>query len=86
MIMRCGACGEKIEVPDSLVDGQHVRCPFCNEKTAYSKPTRIELPVAADIEKKAKPKLAIRRPQVMNSGTAGSESVVNAVESRLLAA
>lgn len=62
MIMRCGACGEKIEVPDSLVDGQHVRCPFCNEKTAYSKPTRIELPVTADIEKKVKPKLAIRRP------------------------
>ena len=80
--MRCGACGEKIEVTDSLVDGQHVICPFCNEKTAYSKPTRVELPVVADVEKKVKPKLAIRRPQVMNSGTAGSESVVNAVESR----
>ena len=62
MIMKCGACGEKIEVPDSLVDGQHVRCPFCNEKTAYSKPTRVELPIVADSKKKAKPKLAIQRP------------------------
>jgi len=34
-------------VPASLADGQHVRCPYCGEKSEFSKPRRIELPTGA---------------------------------------
>lgn len=68
MLIKCGACGESIEVSDGIVDGQHVRCPYCGEKTAYRKPTRIELPGAtmSDHEGK-KPKLGIHRPPQDNT-------------------
>ena len=68
MLIKCGACGESIEVSDGIVDGQHVRCQYCGEKTAYRKPTRIELPGAtmSDHEGK-KPKLGIHRPPQDNT-------------------
>ena len=31
----CPKCGEKLEIPCGLVDGQHLLCPFCNEKFSY---------------------------------------------------
>lgn len=43
MNIKCGFCGKAIVVADDLVDGQHVRCPYCGEKSEYRKPTRIEL-------------------------------------------
>lgn len=36
MTIKCGACGENIEIPGKLIDAQHVLCPFCGEKTQYS--------------------------------------------------
>ena len=49
-----------MEIPDDTADGQHFKCPFCGEKTAYCKPARVEVPNGA---KKAtsKPKIGIRR-------------------------
>ena len=35
MEIKCELCGEKIIVPDDLVLGQHVRCPFCDGKFSY---------------------------------------------------
>lgn len=32
----CLHCGETIEVPDEIVDGQHILCPYCNKKFSYS--------------------------------------------------
>lgn len=36
MIINCELCGQEIEVPDELVDGQHVRCPYCEGKFSFS--------------------------------------------------
>ena len=36
MIINCELCGQEIEVPDELVDGQHVRCPYCDGKFSFS--------------------------------------------------
>jgi len=44
MQIKCGSCGKDIIVPDDLVVGQHVRCPYCNEKSAFDKPSRVVLP------------------------------------------
>jgi len=44
MTIKCGSCGKDIIVPDDLVVGQHVRCPYCNEKSAFDKPSRVVLP------------------------------------------
>jgi len=46
MTIKCGNCGKDIIVPDDLVVGQHVRCPYCNEKMAFDKPSRVVLPTA----------------------------------------
>lgn len=67
MIIKCGFCGKEIEVADAIADGQHVRCPFCEEKFSYRKPTRIPLPteIVASSEapaKPSKPKIALIRP------------------------
>ena len=32
----CPKCGEELELPFGLVDGQHIRCMACGEKFAYS--------------------------------------------------
>lgn len=45
MIIKCGVCGNDMELPGDIADGQRVSCPFCGDKTIYSKPTRIEIPV-----------------------------------------
>ena len=44
MIIKCGVCGKDMELPGEISEGQHVRCPFCGEKSEYKKPVRIELP------------------------------------------
>lgn len=36
MIVNCELCGQEIEVPDGLVDGQRVRCPYCGGKFSFS--------------------------------------------------
>ena len=66
MIIKCGACGESIEIPDNTADGQRFRCPFCGVKTAYSKPVRIDVPVGAS-KNVTKPKIGIRRPSPTES-------------------
>ncbi len=35
MKIKCKKCGEVIVVADDIVPGQHVRCPYCDEKFAY---------------------------------------------------
>jgi len=54
MVIKCGACGKDIEIPGELLDGQRILCPWCGEKTQYSKPARIVLPTAVR---------PVRRPQ-----------------------
>ena len=44
MNIKCGLCGKDIVVEDDLADGQHIRCPYCNETSEYHRPSRIELP------------------------------------------
>jgi len=46
MQIRCGKCGRDIVVPDDLAVGQHVRCPYCNEKSAFDGPSCAESPTA----------------------------------------
>lgn len=36
LTIKCEVCGEYIEVDDNIVIGQHVLCPFCNQKFSYS--------------------------------------------------
>lgn len=63
MILECSSCGKEIEIQGELIDGQHVLCPYCHEKSAYSKPSRIELPTAVrPVEKKHD--LYVRKPTV----------------------
>jgi len=72
MQIKCGSCGKDIIVPDDLVVGQHVRCPYCNEKSAFDKPSRVVLPteIRPILQREVvdlpfannKPKLAVRRP------------------------
>lgn len=57
MKIKCGNCGKDILVPDDLVVGQHVRCPYCNEKTAFDKPSRVELPEGFEVKRKARTKI-----------------------------
>ena len=44
MVIKCGNCDQDMEVEDTIANGAHVRCPFCGETTAYSRPSRIALP------------------------------------------
>ena len=44
MVVICGECGEKIVVDADVADGQHVLCPYCNDKFSYHKPE----PASAD--------------------------------------
>lgn len=34
--VRCPYCGENCEVPNTVVDGQHIICPYCEQKFSYS--------------------------------------------------
>lgn len=43
MNIECGRCGQKIVIADGLEEGQHVRCPYCDEKFEFHVPSRIEL-------------------------------------------
>ena len=60
MVIKCGACGGMMEIPDDTADGQHFTCPFCGETTAYSKPARVEIPTGAN-KTSTKPRIGIRR-------------------------
>ena len=50
MISKCPLCGKEIEVSEELQEGQHVLCPYCNQKFAFGrnseqrKPTRVSVP------------------------------------------
>ena len=66
MVIKCGVCGESVEIPDNTADGQRFRCPFCGEETAYSKPVRIDVPVGAS-KNVTKPKIGIRYPSPTES-------------------
>lgn len=76
MDLVCSHCGQTIVIEGSLVDGQNVLCPFCGEKSTYSKPSRIELPVP---EPSNKPDLYVRRPQ--RSSTFADQVASDAVRS-----
>ena len=36
MIIKCESCNAELEVPDSLADGQPVRCPYCHCRFIYA--------------------------------------------------
>ena len=36
MEIKCKECGEVIVVADDIVPEQHIRCPYCSEKFAYT--------------------------------------------------
>lgn len=36
MNIECPACNQLLEVPDGLVDGQHIECPYCQHKFLYA--------------------------------------------------
>ena len=67
MIIKCGICGQEMEIAGEIADGQAVQCPTCGEKTVYSKPARIDLPTGA------------ARPRKVSSARA-SESVEDVPE------
>lgn len=85
MIIKCGICGQEMEVAGEIADGQTVQCPTCGELSVYSKPARIDLPTGAarpqrptdasaeDVPElpfeEAQPKLRLRRPQPAASRT-----------------
>ena len=36
MVINCESCHAELEVPDSLADGQPVRCPYCHCRFVYT--------------------------------------------------
>ena len=52
---KCPLCGNDLELPDCLIDGQHVRCPYCDGKFSYQspkqKPLRVKLPDSAVLKR-----------------------------------
>ena len=78
MKITCGLCGEEIVVADDLADGQHIRCPYCEGKTEYRKPSRIELPTGLNARRrspdaKSQPKDAPSETKIMRSGFVPTE-------------
>lgn len=35
MNMRCPLCGEEIQLPEEVQEGQHILCPYCKQKFSY---------------------------------------------------
>ena len=64
MIIKCGICGEMIDVQGVLSDGMDVLCPFCGETSVYKKPARIDISDAKPVSNQLpqKPKLKVIRP------------------------
>ena len=64
MIIKCGICGEMIDVQGALSDGMDILCPFCGETSVYKKPTRIDISNAKPVSNQLpqKPKLKVLRP------------------------
>ena len=86
MTMVCGVCGELMELPsDSLSVGQRVKCPFCGEKTVYSPPARIELPIDEPNHDsiKPKPRLGIRRQAKTTAGDTSVDLNAQAIMRRI---
>ena len=84
MIIKCDACGNQLEVEDSLPSGTHLICPSCGEELILARPSRIELPTnlerhrntarginAAEpsVDAAAKSRLHIRRTPALQSAT-----------------
>ncbi len=44
MIIKCGICGQEMEVIGEIADVQPVQCPYCGKEFVYRKPTRIDIP------------------------------------------
>ena len=44
MKIRCYGCGRILDVPDDIVEGQHVKCSHCNTKFAYSLRSACAIP------------------------------------------
>lgn len=64
MIIKCGICGEMIDVQSVLFDGMDVLCPYCGETSVYMNPVRIDISDAksASNQLPQKPKLKVIRP------------------------
>ena len=73
MKIKCGLCGEEIVIADDLVEGQHILCPYCGEKSEYRKPTRIELPTG--IERRRQAPEAPAQTDSRNLRSAGSSNI-----------
>ena len=56
MVITCGNCGQKIEIDAATPDGTHVLCPYCNVKTTFSRPSRVELPVGLGASSSRRPR------------------------------
>ena len=62
MKIKCGLCGEEIVIAGDLMDGQHVRCPYCGGKSEYRKPSRVELPTDVGVGRRVDAPTAERKP------------------------
>jgi hypothetical protein len=64
MIIKCGICGEMIDVQGVLFDGMDVLCPYCGETSVYMNPVRIDISDAKPVSNQLpqKPKLKVIRP------------------------
>lgn len=72
MVVKCDACGELMEVEDSLSSGTHLVCPTCGEEQVFARPSRIELPATLE-----------RRRSTSQEANAAGPSVDMAAKSRL---
>ena len=77
MIIKCGVCGQNIEVEGGIEDGQKVLCPFCGEKSVFSRPKRIELPIGFESLKRSAsaPNPVVRQPVSLPEETATEPTV-----------
>ena len=64
MVIKCGICGEMIDVQGALSDGMDVLCLYCGETSVYKKPARIDISNAKPVSNQLpqKPKLKVIRP------------------------
>lgn len=85
MLIKCEACGASIGASDDIEDGQLVRCPHCGAQTTFHRPAHTETPDVA-INRKTKPKLAIRRPTTAHGSNAAANESIAAFEARWRAA
>ena len=98
MIIKCDACGEKLEVEGTLPSGTHLACPFCGEELILARPSRIELPTTLERRRNAvrginasepsaneggKPRLRIRRTSVPQSpANVGAQQIMERIQDK----